>query len=132
MAIMLQGSSNILPSALIVENLIFFPIPRSLKMRAKLPATEKCIWKREEEKEEIKEAEIAARNGLRMEVEVAVTKKMIIKTMVTAAFILWGTSGCDFASASPMVRIPLILLGSMWLGRKKIKRLLSLLHMNFA
>ena len=39
------------------------------------------------EKEEIKEATIAARNGLSMEVEVVVTKTMIIKIMATEAFI---------------------------------------------
>ena len=41
-----------------------------------------------EEKEEIKEAEIAARSEPRMvvEVEVVVTEAMIIKIMATAAF----------------------------------------------
>ena len=72
MTIMLQGSSNILPSNLIVENLICSPIVRSLAMRAKSPATEKRIWRREEEKEEIKEAAIAAINCPRMVVELMV------------------------------------------------------------
>ena len=31
-----------------------------------------------------------------------------------------------------MVEIPLILQGSVWLGKKTRKRLISLLHMNFA
>ena len=59
-------------------------------------------------------------------------RKMIIQIMATSAFRLWGTSGCAFVSAIPVVGIPLILLGSMWLGRKIIKCLLSLLPMNFA
>ena len=55
-------------------------------MRETLSATEKRICKREEEKEETKEAEIASRNGLRMEVEVVVTETRIIQIMATAAF----------------------------------------------
>ena len=134
MAIVLQGNSNILPSALIVDNLICFPIVRSLAMRGELHATEKRIRIREEEKEEIKEAEIAARNDPRMVVvvEVVVNEKMIIQIMATAALRLWVTSGCAFTSASPVVGIPLILMDSIWLGRKTRKRLLSLIHMNFA
>ena len=69
-----------------MENLICLPIARRLTIRAKSPATEKRTWKREEEKEDIKEAEIAARNGLRMEVEVVLTKTMIIQIMATEAF----------------------------------------------
>ena len=83
---------KILPRALIVENLILFLIARSLVTRGKSPATEKRIWKREKEREEIKEAAIDARNGLRLEVEVVVTKIMIIQIMVKAAFRLCGTS----------------------------------------
>ena len=57
-------------------------------MREKSQATEKRICRRVEEKEEIKEAAITARNGPRMlvVVEVVVTKTMIIKSMATAAF----------------------------------------------
>ena len=83
---MMQGSSNILPNDLIVENLICFPIAISLTMRSAYTATEKRIWKRDEEKEEIKEAAIAAMNGLRVEVEAVVTETMIIQNMAVAAF----------------------------------------------
>ena len=88
----------------------------SVSPKQKSPATEKRIWRREEEKEEIKEAAIAARNGPRIVVEVMITEAMIIQIMATAAFRWWGTSGCAFASTSPVVGIPFILLGSMWLG----------------
>ena len=77
--------SNILLSTLIVENLICLPIEIRLAMREKSFATEKLTCKREEEKEEIKEAEMEARNGLMMEVEVVVTETMTIQTMGTAA-----------------------------------------------
>ena len=69
-----------------MDNLIFFVIARSLAMRGTFPATEMHIWKREKEKEEKKEAAIATINGLRMEVEVVVTKIMIIQIMATSAF----------------------------------------------
>ena len=52
----------------------------------KIAATEKRVWKKEDKKEEIKEAAIAARNGLRMEVVVVVTEEIIIQIMATAAF----------------------------------------------
>ena len=85
---MLQGGLSVLPSDLIVENLIFFPIVIRLAMRAKSHATEKRIWIRVKENEEIKEAAITARNGPRMVVvvEVVVTKTMIIQIMETEAF----------------------------------------------
>ena len=85
-------------------------------MRGTLPATEKLIWIREEDNEETKEEAIYARNGPMRVVEVMVTEAMIIQIMATAAFRWWGTSGCAFASTSPVVGIPFILLGSMWLG----------------
>ena len=61
--------------------------------RAKLHATGKRIWRMVEEKEEIKEAEIAARSGPRVVVvvvvvvEVVVTEATIIEIMATVAFI---------------------------------------------
>ena len=57
--------------------------------RAKSHATGKRIWRMVEEKEEIKEAEIAARSGPRMVVvvEVVVTEATIIEIMATVAFI---------------------------------------------
>ena len=86
MDIMLQGSSKILPSALIVEKLFCFPIVRSFAMKGKSQATEKCIWRREKKKEDLKESVIAAKNGPRMMMKVVVTEARIIKIIAKAAF----------------------------------------------